>query len=574
MAQPRHRSRRALDLSVKSKSRPAGNRIRKSFRSPDDDPHIRAYRDATQSQQFEDPFKDQAGLSAGGTGSLIVIDPPYSFESLLRLPRDNNTLRQCVDAMVTNIEGHGWRLEYIGPEGEEEGAAAKAEKVTLQNLLKFPNADHSLQELRERVRRDLEYIGNAYMEIGRDANTRVCLVAHVPGHLVRLTTKDENEVEVVVDLPREGTGAQQRVRKRFRRFVQIVGGRTVYFKEYGDTRSIDPKTGRENTELSIEEQATELIHLSLYAPGTPYGLPRWINQFPAIIGSRQAELTNLDFFHENAIPAMVLMVSGGMVTQASLDDIEEMFLSARGRKSFNRLVVIEAHGDEEAATADGTIPAPRLEMKGLQSDRQRDALFQEYDKNNMIKVRSSFRLPPVFIGLSQDYTHATARTSFAVAESQVFGPERTSIDSLWDLKILGTYEPKFWSMRSLPPSISDPTEIVNAIEKFDVAGALTPNVAIGLANDFFDLEIPFAEGEWGDFPFSLTIAMIDGGIMPSGLKNLTEKVLFDLGDGGGLDNPGDRQLFDLLQNNFQGMRKAIKDSRVKKSAPRYRTRRD
>ena len=467
-----------------------------------------------QSKQIDDPFRLQSGAISDLGNGLHIIEPPFNFTALMRLPRENNMLRQCIDAMVTNVEGHGWRLEYTGPEGQEQSPASKAEQQTLENLLNFPNDDHTLQELRERKRRDLETMGNAFLEIGRDAQDRICLVSWLPAHTVRLTNKEEEPVEVEVKLPREGTATIQRVRKTFRRYVQIVGTRRVFFKEFGDPRQIDPRTGRVNEELTPVEEATEVIHLRIYAPGTPYGIPRWINQMPAILGSRQAELTNLDFFKENAIPAMVLLVAGGQVTQDSVDDIEEQFLAARGRASMNRITIIEARGDEDAASQDGNIPSPKMEMKPMQNERQKDALFQDYDMNNMNKIRSSFRLPPIFVGMSQEYSHATAKTSFEVAESQVFGPERVKGDDMWTMKLLSTYSPKFWSFRSLPPRITDPVEVIEGVKVFNEVGAMTPNVAIGLANDLFDLEIPAIEDDWGDMPFEITNTLVANAQLP------------------------------------------------------------
>lgn len=581
----RHRSRRALDIPPKY-DRPQGTRRQRNVvaRYGQEDPQIAALR-ALQSQQIDDPFRDQVGVIAEVSG-LRVLEPPFNMNALLRMPRENNMLRQCIDAMVTNVEGHGWRLEFVGQEGQEETPAAKAEKIALENLLDVPNDDHSLQELRERVRRDLEHTGNGYIEVGRDQRGRVTFVAHLPAHLVRLTVKDVEPVPVRVTMPREGEAAEQTVTKTFRRFVQLVGTRRVFFKEYGDPRPINPSTGRVDVGLPIEQQATEVVHLTQYAPGTPYGVPRWINQMPAILGSRQAELTNLDFFKENAIPAMALLVSGGMVTQSTIDEVEEQFKAVQGRRSMNRLLVIEAHGDEEAASQDGTIPAPRLELKPLQNDRQKDALFQTYDHNNMSKIRSAFRLPPIFVGLAQDYTHATAKTSFEVAESQVFGPERARMDDVWNSKVLGTYNPQFWAFRSLPPRISDPTDVISAVTSFNEVGALTPNVAIGLANDFFDLEIPSVEAAWGDLPFSLVESLVQQGFTLEGMDLVAEGIdeemppempPEDAGQQPPFEEDEDEErraarAYNILREGLRNMRRALTRPDPSELPPRHRSR--
>lgn len=491
------------------------------------DAQIRALREYIDQQQLVDPFKSYYGdVVVGATGPQI-LEPIYSFYALMRMPDENSMLKQCIAAMVTNIDGHGYRLEYIGPEGEEESPAALAEKTTLKELLDYPNDDYSLQALRDRIRTDHETLGNAYLEIGRDSKGRIVMLSHVPAHTVRLTSRDTEPTAAKVLLPRDGKQVTE-VNKRFRRYVQIVGNRKVYFKEFGDPRRIDPATGLENKSLSITKSATEIYHFSQYTPGSPYGLPRWFNQLPSVMGGRQAELTNLDFFKENAIPAMVLLVAGGLLTDESLLAIENHFRNARGRQSMNRVAVIEVGGDPSNAPENGAMPVPKVELKPLQQERQGDALFQTYEENCADKVRSSFRLPPLYVGLAQDLTYATAKTSFEVAESQVFTPERQKFDDFMNVKILSTFRPKFWSFRSLPPRLASREDVINALGVFERIGALTPNVTIQLANEFFDLQIRPVSEKWGDYPFSLITTMVQTGQLKgdafSGLADVLQPV--------------------------------------------------
>lgn len=465
-----------------------------------------------QMQQIADPFNTV--LTNDGTGAVAsIVDPPFNPHALLRMPTENHMLRQCIDSMVTNTEGHGWRLEYIGPQDQQESEPAKKERARLEAFLQSPNPEHSTTETRERMRRDLETIGDGYLEMGRTKEGEAAFVQHVPAHTVRLTQRDRDETEFTALKMVEGQWVEVKARRRFRRYVQIVGSRRVYFKEWGDPRIIDPATGRENKELPADQSATELLHAQLYTPGTPYGSPRWINQLPAIMGSRQAELTNLDYFNDNAVPAMVVMVAGGEITQSSLDEIEQHVSAVRGRASLNRVLVIEAVAHEELQSADGSVVPPSVEIKPLRNEQAADGRFLEYDRECAKKVRASFRLPPIFVGQSEDYSHATAKSAYAVAESQVFGPERSRSDDMWNMKVLSTFRPIYWAMRANPPRITDPSDVLAAVDSFDKAGALTPNVVIGLANEYFDLRIPQIEFEWGNWPFAIVNAMAAGGTL-------------------------------------------------------------
>jgi capsid portal protein len=112
-----------------------------------------------------------------------------------------------------------------------------------------------------------------------------------------------------------------------------------------------------------------------------------------------------------------------------------------------------------AADNEGKIPPPKVELKPLINERQTDATFLEYDKSGMDKIRSAFRLPPLFLGRSED-TRTPPPNRYEVAESQVFGPERQRFDDMINRKVLATYQPKYWAFRSNPPRLSDQDALI------------------------------------------------------------------------------------------------------------------
>lgn len=454
------------------------------------------------SQAIPDPFGEQK-LYEIGAGTFRILPPPVNLAALLRMPNDNSILRQCIEAMVINVEGHGWRLEYIGPDGEDQSPEAVKEREDIEMFLPTLHPEHSITELRKRIRWDTETLGFSYIEIGKSKDKLPIFMSHIPGHTMRMTTVDMEEVPVPTDMVQFGRNIKGQVRRRFRRYVQIVGTKKVYFKEHGDPRDIDPKDGLSKANLKYEDTATEIIFIKQYYPGQAYGLPRWFNNLVAIQGSRQAELTNLDYFKENAIPAMAVLVSGGSLANQTIQQIEDHVTAARGRAAQNRVLIIEVEGDENAASKDGTIPVPKVELKPLAGERIKEGQFLEYDKAQTEKVRSSFRLPPIFTGHAQDYSHASAKTSYEVAEGQVFGPERAILDDIINRHILAPYGVKFWELKSNPPRISDPEEVIKALTAFNEVGAMTPNVAIGLANEQFGLDIAPIEEDWGNYPWAL-----------------------------------------------------------------------
>jgi PBSX family phage portal protein len=484
---------------------------------------------ATISNQLNDPFAHYGAYTvlAANPPLVTALEPLYGFDTLQRIYLESNILRQCVESMEVNADAYGHVLEYIGPEGSEDSDEAQAEKRSLNSLLDFPSPENSLVQSRRRARVDREVLGNCAFEISRDRKGRIVLFDHVPACTVRMTRRDPTPVDTAMLVPSkdgDGTLVKQVIRRYFRRFMQVTPhGDKIYFKEFGDPRSIDPRDG-EVRSLPVEDQATEILYISNYTPGSVYGTPRWIGNLPAILGSRESEMVNLNFFRDNAIPAMAVLVSGGALTAESFNKVESYINAVRGARAMNRVMVLEAAADESAGSIDHSQPAPKIDMKPMISERQQEGLFQDYDQKNQGKVRSAFRLPPIYTGRAEDYTRASAFASMLTAESQVFGPERQDFDNMMNEKVLSTYRPRFWRFKSLGPSIAEPDAISKMVTTFGAQGALTPNAVIKIANRMLDLDIQKVTDAWGDYPFQTIQEYVRQGGTIKGMEEFISKL--------------------------------------------------
>ncbi len=460
-----------------------------------------------------------------GNATLRIMEPVYSYKDLIKLGLASTILRQCVDSYVTNIESYGIELEYIGPEGQEQSRAAQNEKARIDRIIaNLTNDDRPLQKHREDSRIDKEFLGARCFEVIRDAAGRVVGFDHVPTVTIRVTTREREYTTYSVYDARNGIQVTRK--RRFRRFVQISeNGQKTWFKEYGDPRPINPQNGQVDYSLAIEDEATEIYYDALYFPGTPYGVPRWAGAIPALLGAREAEMVNLNFFRDNAIPAMAVLVSGGALTEESFDKIENYIQGVRGAASMNRIVVMEAVSDgAEAAAIDGSLPAPKIDIKPMLSERQHEGLFQNYIAESERKTRSTFRLPPIYIGSASEYNRASAFASMLTADQQIFVPERMAWDEMFDRIVLSTHGVSYWRARSSGPGLQDPAEISKIVTTLGKEGALTPNVAIKIANRYLDANIQPVMDDWGDLPFAIVMEYVRKGDTLKGLDIWTERV--------------------------------------------------
>jgi len=390
----------------------------------------------------------------------VVLRPPFVPTLLASLCKENNALEQCVAAMEVNIDGTGYEVGS-SEAGEEE---TEAEKVQAQGIMDFFDEifpAKSFITVRRELRRDQESTGNSYMEVLRSIAGEIVFAKALESVTMRIVKLDD-PVPVKVTIERFGSEQTVTLIKRERRYVQKIGDKSIFFKEFNASRDLNKWTGdwaEQGQRLAIEDRATEIIHFfPIKDVLSPYGLPRWINQIPSILGSRKAEELNLDFFNAGGLPPAIIAIQGGELTEEVRKQLNT-YVSGKGA-SKHRAAVIEIQSSGGSLDSAGNV---RMTVERFGAERQQDSMFENYDSKCEKRVRSSFRLPPMFVGKADDYSFATAFASYTVAEAQVFQPERSEFDEVMNNTIMKEIAPEFM-FRSLPLAVRDATQQLKGIE--------------------------------------------------------------------------------------------------------------
>jgi PBSX family phage portal protein len=483
----------------------------------------------------EEPFS-----ALGHKGRVIL--PPFDLLTLAMLPENSSELNQCIEAMETNIEATGYRfvsrlrLDEVTRTEDDAGQDTKdltpeqrklldrshAEKVALTNFFTYCT-DESFISFRRRLRRDLETTGNAYFEVIRNSANEIQGFTHIPSYQMRLGKVEDDAIEVprkIAELQPDGSVQikTQRVMRRFRTFVQsrsihqgrttssISGHKVVWFKEFGDPRFWSKRDGELKDKLKVSDRASEIIHMKLYSPRSPYGMPRFIGNLLSIFGDRAAEEINWITFKNNNIPSMVVAVSNGQLTQGTIERIESFVESQiQGSDNYSKFLIVEAEPMGEDTGEDGG--QVKIDIKPLTKEQHADALFQNYSEKNHDKIRRSFRLPPIFVGQSSDYSRSTAESSRRLADEQLFSPERTEFDEIMNRFIFPEMGVIFHKFKSNTPNTTDNTQLVKILGGSEKTGGMTPRIARYMLEDILGIDLPdFAGGFPADIPFSLTMA--------------------------------------------------------------------
>jgi len=401
------------------------------------DPILKAERAMlrTNSMDVEDDPFTQLGMTGLGEKGQVLL-PTYNFVTLKGLTHVNNTLLQAVSAMEVNIDGTGYELERKDGEVFSEEDEKKAEK--LSEFFNEPWPGESFVTMRRKLRRDLETTGNGYLEIIRNQKGEIVFLRQVDSMLIRMM-KLEDAIPVTKKIKRGGSEINVKVLERQRKYVKKIGDTKVqFFKDYGVERELHAEEGHwegdepDSGPVPQDQRANELLHFTVLKDvTTPYGVPRWINNLPSVLGSRKAEEFNLEFFDHGGMPPAMIIIQGGQLSTESRTALTN-YLAGKAKLKQRGVIteIFAADGDLGSA---GNV---KVSVERFGDERQKDAMFATYDKNCAEHIRVSFRLPPMFLGLSEAYNFATAYTAYMIAEAQVFLPEREEFDEIINLTFM------------------------------------------------------------------------------------------------------------------------------------------
>lgn len=466
-------------------------------------------------------------------GAQNLIEPPYNISRLFEIYEESDALQSNIDAMVQNVDGFGHTFKYLGEDTKlATEPEAKKNKTRLADFFGQVNDAEDFKDVRKKLRKDRERTGNSAVEIVRNANGDIQMLFRLPFKNIRLTRVGRELVPVTVPLRRNGEVVQVLMQKSFRKFAQIgPDGRTLrWFKEYGDPRMMDYQTGDYLTQEDIDARkkektplyvASEIKHFREDFGTSSYGVPRWIGAVLDIKGRRKAQYVNYDLFDSQGIPPMVITVSGGTLTDESVEDLENMILGMRGVENWNKVLLLESNVESVGLDDKGQA---KIEIKPLGEYRAEDGMFNRYLSDTYKTIRYRFRLPDLYLGQSDGYTHATAQAAQTVAEEQVFIPERETFDTWVNLHLVfKEFGITDWKFTSMGPRIVGSKDTSAGVKSFADVGAFTVNHAIARANEAFGLEMSLFDHEWASYPLPIVIELAKQGRL-KGIEEIAEKI--------------------------------------------------
>lgn len=343
-----------------------------------------------------------------GYSLFEAVTPPYNLDYLAKLNEANSVHYSAVKAKVANIVGLGYnlvenaktkiRIEETESPDELKKLQRKITRLraAMSDRLDSINSEDSFSEILQKVWTDYETMGNGYIEIGRiktpipddPRNGRIGYIGHI------------NAKDVRIRRARDG-------------YVQIVGGKAVFFRNFGDRDTVDPIGGDDNP--------NEIIHLKKYAPSSGYyGIPDIIAAMTSVVGMEFAARFNLDYFENKAVPRHVIILKGARLGNAAERNLMEFFETGLKGKNHRSLYIPLPAGDKENPVD--------FKIEAVEAGVQ-DSSFDKYDTGNIDKILMVHRVPRTKVSASGNMNLANARDLDKTFKEQVCQPEQRILES-------------------------------------------------------------------------------------------------------------------------------------------------
>lgn len=360
-------------------------------------------RDLQKSFQGIDGTGTQQNLLAQaitGYAMFDLIEPPYNLDYLSQIYEISPYNYAAINAKVSNIVGLGHdfietrktneAFDNITDDKQLDRARRKLNRLRqdLYDWLEDCNEEETFTETLIKAYTDVEATGNGYLEIGRTSAGKIGYIGHIPAKTMR-------------------------VRRLRDGFIQLLYGKAVYFRNFGDQETPNPIDGG-------LERPNEIIHLKKYTPtNNYYGIPDIIASQNAMAGNEFAGKYNLDYFENKAVPRYIITVKGAKLSTESERKLLEFFqVGLRGKN--HRSLYIPLPPDSPDSKVE-------FKMEPIEAGTQ-ESSFNVYRKSNRDEILLSHRVPINKIGTPEGVNLAVARDADKTFREQVCRPAQMNLE--------------------------------------------------------------------------------------------------------------------------------------------------
>ena len=343
-----------------------------------------------------------------GYAMFDLVQPTYNMDYLAKIYEISPYNYAAINAKVSNIVGLGFdfvetrktkeAIDSLKTPDQTDRARKKIDRLRqdLHDWLEDCNEEETFKETLIKFYTDVEATGNGFLEVGRTTSGKIGYIGHIPSKTMR-------------------------VRRLRDGFIQLLYGKAVFFRNFGDQETLNPISGG-------EDRPNEIIHFKKYTPmNNYYGIPDIIAAQNAMAGNEFAGKYNLDYFENKAVPRYIITVKGAKLSPESERKLLEFFqVGLKGKNHRSLYVPLPADSPDQKV---------EFKMEPVEANTQ-ESSFNTYRKMNRDEILLAHRVPINKIGVPEGVSLASARDADKTFREQVCGPAQDILEKKLN-KIIG-----------------------------------------------------------------------------------------------------------------------------------------
>lgn len=282
-------------------------------------------------------------LDAVETNKIL---PQYSPEELARYYQINSYHQRCVQTKALVTAGLGFELVLKNNTTAIEENNNNTERKSINEFItqNEKTTGETFIEMLIKFQTDFEVFGYAFLEIVKGLNGMMKEIYHLPCKHCKLA-KDETSGGI--------------------KLLQTINNKTQTFAP------------------------GEFVMIKNYNPDNRYyGLPEYISSLPAILLDREMMEYNISRIQNNAIPDLIVSVSGTQLTQAQKDTMKDFWSNNfKGANNSGKTLLIET-----------TARDSQIQVTEIKST-YRDGAFRLAKRECRDEIIACHGVPPILLGI-------------------------------------------------------------------------------------------------------------------------------------------------------------------------------
>lgn len=286
----------------------------------------------------------QYTIEPGESGAIL---PQYNPEELSKYYQSNSFHQRCIQTKALVTAGLGY--EILASENSNANGISTPVNENLQAITTFIENNEEATgetfiEMIIKFQTDFEVFGYAFLEVTRDTENKAVHLYHIPAKTAYLLN---NRTDGLPELK------------------QTVNGKMQTFRN------------------------DEFLMINNYNPDNRYyGLPEYISSLPAILLDREMMEYNITRLQNNAIPDLIISVSGALLTRDQKETMKEFWKNNfKGAGNSGKTLLIETTAKES-----------QIQVTEIKST-YRDGAFRLAKRECRDEIIACHGVPPILLGI-------------------------------------------------------------------------------------------------------------------------------------------------------------------------------